>query len=123
MALLRISKVREIAENWAEIFDLKKVVILKKVYRAEAWGMAEWTIKDDDEGKEYHYIRVNMSLHKNNAELVGSIIHEMIHAKQYEKNREVLHDAYFWQMVAFVESLGFYEIACKESDIDKVEKK
>lgn len=73
-------------------------------------------------GKYAHLITINMPEMESDKDLFEAILHELVHAWQYEKNpKETDHNNDFLEWVVFFGKLG-YNISCPDFTVEQLEK-
>lgn len=82
--------------------------------------LAEWYITIDNTGNMIHHIAIDFNKHASIHALHESILHELIHALQYEeKGLNVAHNDFFLFWAVELEKLG-YNIACNNCDLKRL---
>lgn len=72
-------------------------------------------------GKYAHLITINMNEQENFKDCFEAILHELVHAWQYEKNQnETDHNADFLKWVVHFGKLG-YNISCADFTLEQLE--
>lgn len=81
--------------------------------------LAEWYNIIDNTDNMIHHIAIDFNKHTSIHALHESILHELIHALQYEKGLNVLHNDFFLFWVVKLEKLD-YNIACNNCNLKRL---
>jgi hypothetical protein len=69
-------------------------------------NVALWQSMTDGDGNEWHQIKLSWKLITDEADLIGTICHELIHALQYETKRPTDHGKFFAMKSAQFAKIG-----------------
>jgi hypothetical protein len=80
-------------------------------------NIATWQNSFVDGFGEYHTISLDFSMIKSKKDMMETLLHELIHAWQYETDNEIDHDIEFLKWVAHFSKLG-YDTSSSECDLE-----
>jgi hypothetical protein len=110
-------------ETALQYFPAFKLSIAIDNFNSKYFGMYIPEIMELKNGEfmRYHWIQINSAKHESDAELLDSILHELIHAWQFENGIELDHGVEFCEWCLKLQTLGFntYSTDCM-SEIIKV---
>jgi predicted metallopeptidase len=99
---------RIIAQNTAlhfqEVLGLKMAIKLRLTNSKKIPALYENKVKAS--GKEYHNIQISLFFWPTKQGFTDSVIHELIHAWQYENGKKVAHGKSFKKWVKFYKLIG-----------------
>lgn len=117
-------QVDAIFAEYLPFFDLTMPYVWDKVKIKDIQGFH--SIEDFGTDDDYHFIGLNFKLIDDEIHLIETIVHELVHAWQYENGFETEHDADFAAWCAFFEikenlNIASSDVCAKEIFINHCE--
>lgn len=115
MMLLKISELKSHLKICVELYtkamdyEFKMPIIINRHSGSELGLWRNLFIKE----KMSHYISINLVECENTKELHSTILHELVHAMQYENNLPVEHNDIFLDYVVMFGKMG-YNLSCED---------
>lgn len=92
-------------------------------FKSPYCGMYNLDLIETAQGEHipYHWIRIDTSRHFSEKDIFDSVMHELIHAWQYENGLPLEHDAIFCEWCLKFQTLGFntYSTDCHTDSINE----